>query len=151
MKKIKKANREKRVNKKYGETEVFLALSSIEQGMSVNKASKMFSIPRSTLQDKKFGSHQRPSGATAVLSIDEENLLINWIIDLGAQGFPVTKDQLLTSVSKLIINIVRENKFKNGVPGRHWYEAFLNRHREISTRITQNLTKGRAIVTEISI
>jgi len=42
----------------------------------------------------------------------------------------------------------RKTPFANGQPGRHWYESFLRRHPEISIRVSQNLPKNRASVTE---
>lgn len=70
---------------------------------------------------------------------------------MGKAGFPVTKTQLIESVTELLKTLGRENPFKDGVPGRHWYKGFLKRHKEISCRVSQNLTKARADVTEIGI
>ncbi|KAJ8946287.1 hypothetical protein NQ314_008912 [Rhamnusium bicolor] len=39
----------------------------------------------------------------------------------------------------------------DGRPGRHWYEAFLKRHPEVSQRMSQNLTSNRANVSEENI
>ncbi|CAL1672377.1 unnamed protein product [Lasius platythorax] len=69
-----------------------LALQQIREGMSVSSASKAFGIPKTTLQDKKFGRHQRLVGAPTILTQDEEKVFTNWIVELGKQGFPVTKE-----------------------------------------------------------
>lgn len=73
---------------------------------------------------------------------------MRWMLHLSQRGFPVTKTQLFYNVAHLIKQFGRETLFTNGQPGRHWYEAFLHRHPEISTRVAQNLPKSRASVTE---
>ena len=45
----------------------------------------------------------------------------------------------------------RVTKFKNNLPGRKWCSSFLERHPNISLRVSQNLSKSRANVTEESI
>lgn len=67
---------------------------------------------------------------------------------MAAIGFPVTKDLLLHSVQKFILNLERKNKFKKGLPGRHWYEGFLKRHPLMTKRVCQTLTTARIGVTE---
>ncbi|KAJ8932260.1 hypothetical protein NQ314_014806 [Rhamnusium bicolor] len=51
----------------------------------------------------------------------------------------------------LIKKLDRDNPFTNGRPGRHWYQAFLKRNPELSQRVSQNLTRIRAGVTEENI
>ncbi|XP_055377922.1 uncharacterized protein LOC129609824 [Condylostylus longicornis] len=136
---------------KYSEKTLQCALQEIKNGMSVRSASKKFNIPRTTLQDKKFKRHQQQVGAPSFLTAAEEQTLVKWILDLASRGFPVTKSQLLQSVSKLAENINRPNKFKNGMPGKFWYKGFLNRNPNISERVSQTLTTGRANVTAESL
>lgn len=102
---------------------------------------------------KKTGKNPiaRKMGPNTILSKEEENWLVTWIIHIGNRGFPVTKDQLLDSVKMLIKKLKRESPFKDDRPGRHWYEAFLKRHPQLSLRTPQNLTKSRASVTEAKI
>lgn len=82
-----------------------------------------------------------------MLSKEEEDLIFKWVLDVAKAGFPVTKDQLIDSVSKLIIELNRPNPFHNSVPGDKWYDLFLNRHPIISKRVSQALTSSRADVT----
>lgn len=138
-------------SKKYSKEQLSLALNEIQKGMTTSAAAKKFNIPRTTLQDKKFGKHEKLPGAPTILTKEEEKILVKWVIELASQGFPVTKSQLIHSVSILVKDIGRENKFKDGVPGRAWYLAFLKRNPEISVRVSQNLTTGRASITEKSI
>lgn len=123
------------------------AVNAVKSG-----AHKVFNVPRTTILDKVNGRSpvERKIGIATVLST-EEDLLVKWILHLASCGYPVTKDQLLDSVELLMKQLNRPNKFTNNRPGRHWYENFLNRHQEISARISQNLTNAHAAVTEVKI
>ncbi|XP_072389487.1 uncharacterized protein [Diabrotica undecimpunctata] len=90
----------------------------------------------------------RKIGAETILTGEEENILVKWMMTIAEQGFPATKLQLIDSVQILIKNLKRENPFKDGRPGRHWFEGFMRRHPELTRRISQNLTNARAKVTE---
>lgn len=70
---------------------------------------------------------------------------------MAKAGFPVTKNQLLDSVAILIRDLKKETCFTNGRPVKHWCDAFLRRHPEISVRTSQNLSKTRSAVTEENI
>lgn len=138
---------------KYSQESLKNAIEAIKNGMPCATASKIYKIPRITLFYKSTGKYpvQCKSGVSTVLSKEEEGHLSKWIVDLSTTGFPVTKEQLLDSVALLIKKLKRPNNFKNGRPGRHWYEGFMTRHPEISIRMSQNLTSSRAKVTEASI
>ncbi|KMQ88832.1 tigger transposable element-derived protein 6-like protein, partial [Lasius niger] len=136
---------------KYTTDQMREALKAVKTGgISVRSASIKYNVPRTTLSDKLKNKvpEERKMGPETVLSAIEEEQLIRWIIVLGKAGFPVTKDHLLDSVKMLITKVGRETPFTNNRPGRHWYQAFMRRHPEISTRAPQNLSKARALVTE---
>ncbi|TGZ49100.1 hypothetical protein DBV15_12517 [Temnothorax longispinosus] len=119
-------------------------------GVPLRTASKMHNVPRSTLYNKhKQGVSQlvkkRPS---SILSAEEETQLVKWIFHVSKKGFPISKDQLCDSAARLVVRLERPTPFKENRPGRHWYEAFLRRHPELSRRIAQNLSYSRASATE---
>jgi len=87
-------------------------------------------------------------GAPTVLTEEEEEIIVRWIIKIGRAGFPVTKDQVISSVTKVVQKLNRPNPFKDGIPGRFWWEGFERRHPQLSIRVPQNLTLSRATVTE---
>ncbi|XP_051168142.1 uncharacterized protein LOC127285953 [Leptopilina boulardi] len=126
------------------------ALKDVENGMTLSAASKLYNVPRTTLWDKYHGRSpvERKMGPECVLSKEEETLLVQWMFDVGKCGFPVTKEQLLDSVQLLVKELKKSTCFTNGRPGRAWYDAFRKRHPEISQRVSQNLTKNRASLTE---
>ncbi|XP_030767162.1 uncharacterized protein LOC115890938 [Sitophilus oryzae] len=134
----------------YSKENLQRALDAIKQGVPCATASKEFNVPRTTLIGKIKGIYPEEckSGAATVLTSDEENLLEKWMINMGAMGFPITKDQLLDSVALLVNKLKRPNKFSDGRPGRHWLEGFLKRHPVISERMTQNISSSRASITK---
>ncbi|CAG4988713.1 unnamed protein product [Colias eurytheme] len=138
--------------KKYTAHQLDAALMAITNGASVYETSKKFGIPRTTLRDKRDNKYSNEKcGVQTVFTKDEERQLIDWIHYLGRLGFPVTKDQLLETVSKLVETLNRPNPFKDGVPGRHWFQNFLKRHPTISRRVAQNLPTNRNEVKEEAI
>lgn len=90
----------------------------------------------------------KTTGPPTILTAQEESDLVKWMLHLSKRGFPVTKTQLLANVVQVMKAVSRPTPFKDGVPGRHWYEAFLRRHPELVSRTAQNLTTRRAAVTD---
>lgn len=135
---------------KYSEEDMRGALLAVENGMSINSAAKCFKVPRMTLSDKVKEKTPivRKMGPPSILSNQEELLLERWILHLASLRFPIRKEQLLDSVQLLSKQLGKQDKFPNGRPGRHWYEAFLKRHPLTAERGAQNLTARRAAVSE---
>jgi len=73
---------------------------------------------------------------------------VSWTLYVSEKGSPVIKEQLLNNVQLLMGQLQKENSFTNNRPGRHWYEAFIRRHSQLSHQIAQNLTTIRASVSE---
>lgn len=137
----------------YSEETLVEALNNIDQGMSYRTAESIYGIPRSTLSNK-FLSHtsiNAKKGPKTVLTPAEERKISDWLVYAGTRGFPITKSQLLDCIQRFIRDSKRESSFKNCRPGKHWYNAFLRRHPEVSARIAQNLTVTRASVTKESL
>ena len=135
---------------KYAQETIMQALAAINNGMTIYAASKHFGIPKTTLLYKHNG--KRPlsgkSGPPTTFTPQEEQILVDWIIQMGKAGFPITKIQLLNSVTELVNILNKDNNFAQGRPGRAWFEGFLRRHNEISLRFTETLQKYRSVVTE---
>jgi hypothetical protein len=76
------------------------------------KVSKVYKVPKLTLTDKLKMKYTKSSnfGARKVLTTNEENIIVKWIIEMGERGFPVTKPQIMDCVGKLIKNLERANK-----------------------------------------
>ena len=128
------------------------ALKEVKRGESIAGVSRKYRIPESTLRAKKENKYaDKKPGPASVLSTEEEEEVVNWIFHCCKAGFPVTKSQLLISVQGICKILKKTNPFTDDIPGRSWYESFLKRHPEISTRISENVCLNRAKVTEQSL
>lgn len=142
-----------KIRKKWSDEELEIALDSARRGKSISCVSKETKIPKSTILSKLRGIRpmNKNVGPSTIFSSEEETEIVRWMMHMSKRGFPITKTQLIISVSHLIKRLNRKTPFKDGKPGRHWYELFLRRHPEITSRIAQNLTHSRASVTEQSL
>lgn len=121
----------------------------IQQGMSVYKASKLYNVPETTLRNKRQDLYSNEKcGKKPVLNLNEEEQIVDWIHYLCKCGFPVTKKQLLHTVSKLVKDLGRPNKFKDGVPGKKWILGFTQRHPAVANYVVQNPPTSGNQVTE---
>lgn len=147
-KKSKKSLRQVKRLFNYEESAMVQALDAVKNGMSVNAAAKRFGVPRRTLGDNHKGKTpiERKLGPDSILSKEEEAKIVTWLLKMNESGFPVTKEVLIDTVSKLVKELNRPNPFNNGIPGR----TFMIRHPKLSA-ITQNLTQFRGNVTEESL
>lgn len=135
---------------KYSEEQMSLAINAVKQGMPVSTAAKTFKVPRTTLLDKKSGRTPiyRKMGPPSILSLLEEEILVNWIFLMTQKHQPVTKEQVLDSVQLIIKQEKRKSPFTDGRPGKKWFTSFLKRNPQVTSRIAQNLTPARESVTE---
>lgn len=86
------------------------------------------------------------TGAKTFFTPEEENLLVNWVLDLAKKGFPITKANFMYRVGKLTAKL--NVKLKNETLSKKWFESFIRRHPSASLRAAQNLTISRATVTQ---
>lgn len=140
--------------KQYTKKQMEDAINAVKTGQSPFAAANAFNVPRATLISKIEEKYQSDtSGPDGYLNINEEKMLVDWVKAMGNAGFPITKNQLLDSVQKVVVEMKRKQPdrnfpFTDNRPGRHWFEGFMRRHPDISMRVAQNLTSSRASVTE---
>lgn len=139
-----------RKNMMYTPQQVQSALSMIRRGISIRRASKLQHIPESTLRAVLArGSTSCKQGKPTVLTKEEEDRIVRWIIHSGKVGFPVDSLRLKTSVGHYLNNTRKSNNpFRDKAPGKKWLKHFLGRHPNISQRIPSALSKQRTCVTE---
>lgn len=127
------------------------AIKEVKAGQPVKTTALKFKIPRTTLLYKSRGELSpkiESRGPKCILGQENEQHLVDWIIYMKNNGFPVTKEQLLNSVRMLLNEMKKETTLPNNMPGRHWYNAFHHRHPDIRNWVAQNLTSSRATVSE---
>lgn len=135
----------------YSLSKVKLALDSINDGMKVLKASKLYGIPRNTLRNKLSGVSPESSGKigpASILGVEVENKLVKWIIGVGKMGFPITKKYLIDTVQKIVLHSKIDTPFINGRQSRKWFEGFLKRNPIISLKQSEYINQARGAITE---
>ncbi|CAC5414167.1 unnamed protein product [Mytilus coruscus] len=115
------------------------------KSMSIRSASRQYNVPKTTIIDKLNGRSclQAISGPNPG---SEEEMLVQWVIDMAKIGYGQTKQQLLYTVKTILDHDGRKTPFKDNLLGKDWLYAFMKRHPEISTRTPQKLGKERALI-----
>lgn len=137
--------------KDYTTEQMAKAIEEVRKGEKISVAATRYGVPRITLHNKITGKSPVDCnlGPATVLSHEEENILVRWVCFMAEKHFPVTKEQLLDSVQKIISEKKLDScPFTNNWPGKKWYSLFLKRHPDLSERTAQNLSKAREEVTE---
>lgn len=121
-----------------------------KKNLSARVAAKKFGVPRATLGDvlRDKTAKPRKMGAPTVLSNEVEQRIVKCLFELANVGFPITKNQLIDNVASYLGNQHLPNPFKNNRPGRKWFQLFRSRHKSISIRVAENISKTRAALTE---
>ena len=119
-------------SKSYTEDNVQKAIARIKSDkMSIRKASRVFSIPYTTLENRIKKKIVSPgSGSTTVLSRATEELLVLSLKFLSDCGFGRTFKQVQSIVYDYLKITKQTNLFKNLKPGRDWFLHFINRWKD---------------------
>ena len=135
---------------KYSPTKMAAAIEMVKGGvMSKRQASTTYGVPRTTNLDKIAGRvpvERTAPGTKPVLTNAEETLLADYLKLMASIGYPLSREELLLEVKKILDVDGRNNPFKNNKPGKDWFYAFKRCHPDLSERTSMNLGHQRAIV-----
>jgi hypothetical protein len=96
----------KRTQSAYNEGDISRALSAIDPGIfsSVRRAAAAYSIPRSTLQNRRAGmaSKRDCTPKSKKLTKQEEAAIVQHILELGERRFPPTLDGVREMANELL-------------------------------------------------
>lgn len=136
--------------KDYTPQQMGWAIEAVKKGFKISEAAKKFNVPRITLYNKVTGKSpiECSMGPRTILSKEEEYILEIWIKEMLDKHIPVTKEDLMDSVKRIIVDKNQETPFKDNRPGKKWYSSFLKRHPTIAERVAQNLCTARDNVTQ---
>lgn len=98
-------------------------------------------------KSKKESPLCKKIGSKTFLSVEDESIVVDWVIRTSILGFPITRKELRESVQ---LSLNRQNKttgFKDNLPFDGWLNRFIERHR-LSLRKPENLELSKAQVTE---
>lgn len=81
---------------KYTEDDLTAAMPAVRQKrLSMKKASEDYHVPLTTLFDNLSGkSRKRTKGQERLLSDEEENALVNYVMYMGSQSFPMNRSMI---------------------------------------------------------
>lgn len=113
--------------KNYSPEQMANAINAVNSGDTIAKAAEKFGVPRITLFNKVTGVSPKvcSMGPTTYLSKDEEDLLEQWVLMMSENPVPITKEELLDSVQKIITDKRQNTPFVDNRPGKKWYQLFL--------------------------
>jgi len=135
--------------KKYTEENIQKAVDTIRRGMSQRTASRMFGVPRSTIQFRMSGAFVKSTpGPSPVLTRNGEEDLVKWLIECSKKGFPRRLENIQASVKNFLETSGLQNPFRDNAPGQGWYKSFLRRHPELTERYPEAVTAASSCVTE---
>lgn len=95
----------KRKFHQYSEKNLEDALKAIRNGAKIRETCREFGVPRATVQDRikgRISEKPRQMGPDPILTHTNEKKIVDWIIELSKCGFPVKKQELLSTVQKII-------------------------------------------------
>ncbi|GFO24531.1 tigger transposable element-derived protein 6-like protein [Plakobranchus ocellatus] len=142
------------VRKRHDNDTVTKAVDAMKGGLSFRKASATFGIPLGTLVDKVKG--RRPlhteKNTSSLLTLGEEQKLVEWLIALAGSGFGHTVDDPRMTAKRLI-DLRREKEGspssatnEDTTPSRAWAYQFVKRHPQLTKRSPVSLGKERAVI-----
>jgi len=123
-----------------------LALDAFGKGQfpSIRKAAAAFDVPPSTLMTRVNGRTARKDRTANCRKLNEteEETLSEWILDMTQRGFPL-QISTVRHLAQLLLS-ARLKRSENATIGENWVTCFINRHKELRSKYTQNYDYQRA-------
>ena len=131
--------------KPYDKANLLRAFEATKTGMSVYRASRLYSVPESTLRDRTRGyvSLDGRSGPERLFSHEEEKQLTQHITYMGDIGYGYSKGSIQYMAADFAKSIGRPVKAANGLSD-HWFYGLLKRWPELKMVKPQKLHIARA-------
>ena len=138
------AHSKKRHYGNFSQASLQKAIVAVKGGMALRVAEAEFGVPKSTINRKVRGLQRKPQGGQTSFSVEEEEMFVNHLIQLGEWGFPFSSLDLRITVKNYLERSCRViKKFTNNTPGEEWARNFLKRH---SHKIRQRACQWRKIL-----
>ncbi|XP_060600129.1 uncharacterized protein LOC132753652 [Ruditapes philippinarum] len=140
------ARKSKNIYKKYDNL-IKAAIDVIKSGqMSLRKASQHYGIPKSTLSDRLTGkvASDAKSGRPPTVPLDVEADIVGRVTTAAGCGFGITRRDFLIKTGRLCQKMGLKTPFKNGIPGKGYFQGLKRRHPSIVIRKPEKLGTSRA-------
>ena len=125
------------------EGDLLLAIQAIRLGQipSVRQAAQLYKVPKTTLHRRMNGTRSKRDSfrGTQRLTLSEEKVLVQKVLELDFRGIPVRLDKLRDFVSSI-------TQARGALPvGSKWAYNFIKRTLPLRTRTTRSLNYRRAM------
>ena len=138
----------KRLRKNWSDDSMLAAMEAVRTSkMSISVAANRFKVPRKTLDDRLKGrvQHGTHPGVSTVLTVQEENSLINYLLHMAQCGFPLTRTMVKAYAWSMVKRSGTAHRFHPEYgPGDHWWSLFKKRHPELALCTADTLKRSRA-------
>ena len=95
----------------------------VNDGAPIKTMARLYGIPRTSLHDHVTGETiGRKCRKSRVLSFEEENELVKWIVKMKTLGHPINLSQCRLKVTKITQD--RDTPFTKAIPGPGWVKWF---------------------------
>ena len=113
--------------------------------LSLRGAEERFDVPKSTIHDHTSGKRTRVgAGRPTILTEEEERSIVRSCQALAQAGFGVDRTMVGRVVRDYLQAQERDTLFKDGVPGKKWWQGFLRRWPSLAERKPQHFPSSRA-------
>ena len=122
-------------------------MEAVEKGTTASEASRQFSIPRKTLDDRVKGrvEHGSNPGPNTALTAEEEKALVAYLFYMSERGFALTVNMARAFPWAVSFRSGSNSRFNEDTgPGKHWWRNFHARHAELTLRTSDNIDRSRA-------
>jgi len=108
---------------------------------SLRAAARAFGVPESTVRDRAHGSKTRAEARTSqqLLSVEQEEMLVRWILDLDMYGQAPNFAQLRAMAG--LISAVSNGP---STVGKAYIQRFLKRHPEVKSKLGRKIGNKRS-------
>lgn len=125
------------------EARIILAIEAIHttKKLSRRKAAQIYNVPETSLRDRMNGItvKREDRNPRHILTFSEEQMLVRYILDMDARGFPPR----ISSVEDMANSLLQTRLAKS--VGTRWAYRFVQRHHELKTRLTRAYDFQRAL------
>ncbi|KAK0050216.1 tigger transposable element-derived protein 6 [Biomphalaria pfeifferi] len=118
--------------------------------MSVRQASAHFNIPATTLHDKLTGKNPIVS-TKRLLSKDEEEKLVQWLICLAKGGFAKSNKEVCEMAGAIIAAKDSSSESDSHIPTKQWLYSFYKRHPEVASKAPISLIGGATLSSHVAL
>lgn len=138
----------KKVVRNFSEETLERVIANVKnKQVSLRQGAKALNVSVSFLRQRVIGkmplvAEKETRGRKTVLASNEEVELANYLKILAKWGFGMTQLETRNVVGEFCVSNNRPNPFKDGVPGRDWYQGFAKRH-DLKLKSLEQLEKCR--------